>query len=372
MSFSDFNLLPSLLESLTEQHLTNPTEIQTRTVPSLVAGDSVVGVAETGSGKTLAYALPMLHRLKELENEGDPVTKSAHPRGLVLVPSRELGEQVSKVFKSLTHKTRLRVRVALGGAPKRVARKAVSGNFEVLVATPGRLTQLLDTEDVNLTDVRSITFDEADQMVDPGFLPVALRIVRACEHGVQVAMFSATLPKGLEAVVAELFDSPPLRVQTRGSQKLVATLTTQNLEVIDGRRWDLLEPLLAERPQVGTLLFVNTRDQCDRVASWLDEASITHATFRGEMDRIERRNNLRAFRKGEVAVLLATDLGGRGLDIDRVQRVVNVHLPNDIDNYLHRAGRTARAGRKGLVVNLVTARDKDLMDRIRRRERKKG
>lgn len=363
-SFSALPLLPTLLESLAEQGLTQPTEIQAQTLQPLLDGRAVVGVAETGSGKTLAYVLPMLHALKTLELGGSSVTESGQPRGLVVVPSRELGEQVGKVLKGLTHKTRLRVRTVLGGSKKQVARQNVKGALEVLVATPGRLKQLLESGELRLGDVRFLVFDEADQMLDPGFLPSAKRILEACPPAVQLVLFSATLPKTLTKVINALYSKPPLRVQTHGSERLVPTLDTRDIKVVHGRRQEPLIALLNEPGFRGTLLFANTREQCVRIGQWLDAARLPWVAYMGQMDRMDRRRNLAKFRSGEVPFLLATDLGGRGLDIERVERVVNVHLPHDLANYLHRAGRTARAGRKGLVVNLVTERDAALMARV--------
>ncbi|MBX2801027.1 MAG: DEAD/DEAH box helicase [Myxococcales bacterium] len=363
-SFGETPLLPSLVASLAEQQITVPTEIQAQTLSPLLEGIGLVGVAETGSGKTLAYVLPMLHTLKTLENEGDAVTHASTPRGLVVVPGRELGEQVGRVFKSLTHGTRLRVRMVLGAAAKKVARRNASGPFEILVATPGRLLQLMDGGEVRLDDTRVVVFDEADQLADHGFLPVAQRIIGDCRDGVQLALFSATLPPSLEDTIRELFVHRPLRIETSGSQRLVPTLTTDNREVVDGRRFDVLAPLLAEAPDAATLLFANTREQCERIAEWLDTQGLHHVVYMGQMDRVERRRNLGRFRNGEVPLMLSTDLAARGLDIERVERVVNVHLPRDVDNYLHRAGRTARAGRPGLVINLVTERDAAIMAKL--------
>jgi len=379
MSFAQLPLLPTLVASLTEQSITTPTDIQARALPALLDGKSVVGVAETGSGKTLTYVLPMLHHLKTLElrgGEADPagkkgprkggVSKPGRPRGLVLVPARELGEQVCRVFKSLTHGTRLRVRSVLGGSKKQVAKRNVAGAFEILVATPGRLVQLLDGGELRLDDVRMLVFDEADQLLDPGFRRVAVRIIDACPRAAQLALFSATLPEPLASSVVQLFRKPPLRIRSKGSKHLVRTLQTMNRTVVGGVRIDILRNLFAKDPTTPSLLFSNTRAQCDEVSSWLHELDIPHVVYRGEMDRIERRANLKKFRNGEVHALLATDLGGRGLDIARVGRVINVHLPRDLDNYRHRVGRTARAGREGLVVNLVTQRDQPLMKQIKR------
>lgn len=367
-TFSATPLLPTLIESLSEQGLIQPTEIQSKTLKPLLDGRCLLGVSETGSGKTLAYVLPMLHSLKTLELNGSSVSKPRRPRGLILVPGRELGEQVSRVLKGLTHHTRLRVRTVLGGSAKKVARRSVAAPFEILVATPGRLTQLLDSGDLSLKDVRTLVIDEADQMVDPGFLPVAQRILKSCPPKVQVVLFSATLPSTLDGVIGSLFPSEPVRVRTHGSTRLVATLKTINHNVVRGDRKSELLKVLAEATGVGTMVFVNTREQLDRVAGWLHNAGVSHSSYRGQMERQERRISLAKFRSGEVDVLITTDLGGRGLDIERVERVVNVHLPKDLDNYLHRVGRTARAGRAGVVVNLVTQRDHPLLTKVRRRE----
>jgi ATP-dependent RNA helicase RhlE len=370
-TFADLALLPTLVQSLSEQGMEQPTPIQERAIPALLEGRALVGVAETGSGKTLAFALPLLHRIKSMELSGSMVEAAGRPRALVLVPGRELGEQVSRVFKGLTHGTRVRVRTVLGGSRKQIARQNVKGAFEVLVATPGRLEQLTASGGLSLEDVRILVFDEADRILDAGFLPSATRVVAACPKGVQLVMVSATLSPTLERAVASLFQTKPLRVRTQGSQQTVHTLKTDNRDVRNGMRSDLLTSVIAEAPELSTILFVNTRDQCDTVAQWLDDEGLAHVSYRGEMDRKERRINLTKFRKGTVSLMVSTDLGGRGLDIPSVGRVINVFLPRTLDNYLHRVGRTARAGRAGLVVNLVTGRDQTLLATIRKREAKR-
>jgi superfamily II DNA/RNA helicase len=367
MSFADAHLLSSLLEGLKELEISQPTEIQASTLGHLLRGHSLLGVSETGSGKTLAYVLPMLHTLKVLEEDASAVEDAGRPRGLVVVPGRELGEQVAKVFRSLTHSTRLRVRSVLGGSRKRTSRQSVAGLFEIVIATPGRLMHLLEAGDLRLDDVRQVVFDEADQMVDPGFLPTARRLISECPDGVQVVLFTATLPGSLQEVVDDLFEKPPITVRTSGSDRLVPTLVVDNRTVHRGHRFPLLEELLLADRETGTLLFGNSRAQCDTIADWVTEIGVPFVVYRGQMERQERRMNLRRFRAGEVPVLITTDLGGRGLDIAHVGRVVNVYLPRDVNNYMHRVGRTARAGRAGLVVNLVTDRDAPLMTELSRR-----
>ncbi len=361
--FSKIALLPSLKHVLAAKRFTTPTEIQEYALPLLLAGKSLVGVAETGSGKTLAYALPILHQLKMMENSGSPVANDGHPRGLVMVPTRELGEQVCKVFKEFTHHTRLRVRSALGGTEFPVSRRNVAGAFEVLVATPGRLVALLDRNLVNLTDVRTLVFDEVDQMLDEGFLPAAERIVAGCPADRQLALFSATVSPSVQKLMDGIFSGVEV-FRTKGSHQFVPTLKTENKAVPENRRFPLLQRELALESKGSTIIFTNTREQCDRVAQALIDNGYDCRVYRGEMEKSVRRENLRSFRKGEAPILISTDLAGRGLDVEHVGRVINYHLPSTLDNYLHRVGRTARAGRKGVVINFVTERDEPLVKEI--------
>ncbi len=363
MTFADFNLLPSLQSSLLAQEFTRPTEIQARAIPELLGGQSVVGVAETGSGKTLSYALPILHLLKSRENDGNPVDTPAEPRAWVVVPSRELGEQVARVFKGFTHDTRLRVRTVLGGAKMELATRNVSGPFEVLVATPGRLIQLMEKKIISLAAVRILVLDEADQLLDQGFVNDIHKMVAACPSKRQLALFSATVPPPVEKLIAKIF-SHPVVIRSKGSHHVVATLKTINRNVIGGNRFALLQEILAQGKQGSTILFVNTREQCDVLAAQLQEGGWRFAMYRGEMDKNERRANLKEFREGTVDLLISTDLASRGLDVDKVSRVINYHLPQQMQNYLHRVGRTARAGRDGQVINFVTVRDRPLVAQL--------
>lgn len=362
-TFSDFGLMDSILKTLKAHKIFKPTEVQTVSIPLLMSGQSVVGVSETGSGKTLTYVLPLLHILKDLENDGDQVTENSTPRALVLVPSRDLGEQVSKVFKSFTHDTRLRIRPALGGMEFEQVRRNVSGPFEVLLATPGRLIQLLEKDLINLSDIRILVVDEADQMMDQSFLRELQLIVDTCPTDIPLALFSATVSKEVEELMAGIFFRAEV-VRSQGAGKVVKTLKTINETVIDGIRWPIFEKILKTKVAGGTIVFANTREQCDKIAKEMTDKNYSCLLYRGEMEKTERRMNLRKFRSGEVDVLIATDLAARGLDVENVARVVNYHLPQQMDNYLHRVGRTARAGRTGLVHNLVTERDLPLIAKL--------
>lgn len=362
-SFASFDLLPTLQATLKKEGFETPTEIQERAIPLLLRGNSVVGVAETGSGKTLAYALPLLHHLKRLEETGPAVSLAGQPRAIVLVPASDLGEQVARAMKVFTQETRVRVRSAVGGLALKIVRKNVSGPHEILVATPGRLEQLMSMKLVNLSDIRFLVLDEADQILDQGFLPAVKRILRSSPAGRQLALFSATASDGVHALIEEMFQGAEV-IETRGRHKLVSTLTTVNLAVPNGKRFPLLEAVLAEPVEGGTLLFANTREQCDKLAGELIEHGYRCAIYRGDMDKKERRQNLKDFRDGTLPILISTDLASRGLDVENIGRVINYHLPRELKNYLHRAGRTARAGRKGTVINLVTERDENLVKRF--------
>lgn len=362
-SFKEFTLLPSLLDTLGKMGFTTPTEIQSRSLPPLLVGKSVAGVAETGSGKTLAYALPVLHQLKQLEENGDAVSLPGHPRAVVLVPASDLGEQVAKAFKEFTHDTRLRVRSTLGGTAMAIARRNVAGPFEVLLATPGRLEQLMRLKLVNLSDLRFLVFDEADQMLDAGFLPVIKRVLKHSPENRQLALFTATASDAVQNLIQDMFSDAEI-IETSGRHRLVSTLITRNLDVPNGQRFPLLEEVLSEEAEGGTLMFANTREQCDKLAEELTDNGYACAIYRGDMDKKERRQNLMNFRDGTLEILISTDLASRGLDVENIGRVINYHLPKEMNNYLHRAGRTARAGREGTVINFVTARDMNLIKRL--------
>lgn len=362
-TFKDFNLLPTLQATLNEKKFTKPTEIQSKAMPLLLKGTSVVGVAETGSGKTLAYALPILHQIKKLELDGDAVKTESKPRALVVVPTRELGEQVTKVFKPFTHETRLRVRAVLGGTTFEMARRSISGAFEVLVATPGRLVKLLEMELVDLSDVKILVFDEVDQMLDKGFLPDAHKIVAACPTEKQLALFSATVSPSVQTLMNEVFSEATV-VKSEGSHKLVASLKTINKNIENGKRFPVLEELLSQPTQGGTIIFTNTREQCDKLATSIKTLGLSCVIYRGEMDKVVRRKNLQAFREGKIDLLISTDLASRGLDVEHVGRVINYHMPQQMENYIHRVGRTARAGRSGVVINFVTERDEAFVKQL--------
>ncbi len=237
-----------------------------------------------------------------------------------------------------------------------IARKNVASPFEVLLATPGRLEQLMRLKLLNLSDLRLLVLDEADQILDAGFLPSIQRVLRSSPADRQMALFTATASDAVQALIQEMFSEAEL-IETSGSHRLVSSLITKNLTVPNGKRFPLLEEVLSVAVDGGTLMFANTREQCDKIAEELNENGYHCAIYRGDMDKKLRRQNLKDFRDGELEILISTDLASRGLDVENIGRVVNYHLPKEMKNYLHRAGRTARAGQEGTVINFVTERD---------------
>jgi len=244
-----------------------------------------------------------------------------------------------------------------------VAKRNIAGPFDILIATPGRMLQLVNQGLLRLNDIRALVFDEADQMLDQGFLADASRIVKACPPERQMALFSATISPPVQSLISDLFQDAEV-IRSKGSHKTVATLTTVNRTIPDGKRWPHLEKILSKSAAGGTLIFTNTREQCDKLAAELKAKGHNCLIYRGEMDKAERRANLKSFREAKVDLLISTDLASRGLDLEHVGRVINYHLPQQIENYIHRVGRTARAGRQGQVINFVTERDEPLMRQL--------
>ncbi len=357
--FKSLNLLDSLIHSLKEQNLTQPTEIQSEIIPLLLKEKSVVGISNTGSGKTLAYALPILHVLKKIELNGLPVTEAGQPRALIMVPTRELGEQVAKVFKTLTHSTRLRVRLTLGGMGMADSKKNVSDPFEILIATSDRLVQMAKGEFIDLSAIQFLIFDEADQMLDQGFLPNSEYIIKSCPQGIQMGLFTATTTAAVQSLI-DLNFKEAIVVNKITGRKNSDRLVTKNITIKNGQRFPELEKLLKSKINGGTLIFTNTREQCDELAELIQSKGFKCGIYRGEMDPIIRKKTLQDFRAGKILHLVCTDLAARGLDIPQVKRVINYNLPRLMDNYVHRAGRTARGFDKGEVINFFTERDEKL------------
>ena len=342
--FSMLGLNPALLSALTRAGLETPTPIQARAIPPLMDGRDLMGLAQTGTGKTLAFGLPILHRLA---GQGKPVPKAA--RALILAPTRELVQQIAEALSGLAQGTPTSIVTVVGGASiNRQTDRLVRG-CDVLVATPGRLIDLLDRGAVSLARVQMLVLDEADQMLDLGFIHALRKIARHLPAERQTMLFSATMPKDMSEV-ADTYLTRPVRVQVAPPGKTAEKIDQAVHFVAQGDKATLLAEYLGKHPGELALVFGRTKHGSEKLARLLDKWGYSVGSIHGNKSQGQRERTLAAFRAGETKVLVATDVAARGLDIPLVAHVYNFDLPNVPENYVHRIGRTARAGRDGRAV----------------------
>ncbi len=345
-TFSELGLDERLVRVLAAQDITAPFAIQARALPDALAGRDVLGRAETGSGKTLAFGLPMLSRIAEFP--GRPQQKA--PRGLVLVPTRELAEQVAEVLKPLGRSLGLLITTVYGGVSIGRQIDRLQRGTDLVVATPGRLMDLLDRHACTLADIDVTVLDEADHMADLGFLPSVTRIMDQTPLAGQRLLFSATLDRGVDRLVRSYLTDPALHaVQPRVISGGAAEHT---MLVLDAADKVAVAAEMAGRP-ARTLFFVRTKHGADRLARQLDRAGVRAGALHGDRNQNQRQRALDAFAAGHPRVLVATDVAARGIHVDGIELVVHFDPPNDHKDYLHRSGRTARAGASGLIVTLA-------------------
>ncbi len=351
-SFQDFNLADALTRALKEENYHTPTPIQAQTIPLALQGRDVIGIAQTGTGKTASFALPILHRL--LQNRIKPLPKTA--RVLVLSPTRELSGQILDSFNTYGRHIRLSSALAIGGVPMGRQVRAVMPGLEVLVATPGRLLDLVQGNALKLTQVEFLVLDEADRMLDMGFINDIRKIVAKLPIKRQTLFFSATMPKD----IAELADSmlrDPARVAVTPVSSTVERIAQRVIQVDHTAKPNLLAQLLKQEPVNRALVFTRTKHGADKVVKGLEKAGIPAQAIHGNKSQNHRERTLAAFRSGEIRTLVATDIAARGIDVDGVSHVVNFDLPNVPETYVHRIGRTARAGADGVAISLVAGPD---------------
>jgi superfamily II DNA/RNA helicase len=345
-TFAQLGLPDALVSVLARRGIAAPFAIQTRTLPDALAGRDVLGRAQTGSGKTLAFGLPVLARLAAAGERRVPTS----PRALVLVPTRELARQVADVLAPLGHALDLRVNTVYGGAPMGRQIENLRRGTDVVVATPGRLIDLMDRGAVTLDRITVAVLDEADHMADLGFLPAVTRILDATPAGGQRLLFSATLDRGVDRLVRRFLSEPAVHA--------VASVATP-VEAMDHRVFVLpgdakvaVAAEIAMRP-ARTLFFVRTKHGADRLAKQLTRQGAEAVAIHGNLNQNQRQRALDAFAAGRSRVLVATDVAARGIHVDDVDLVVHYDPPNDHKDYLHRSGRTARAGATGTVLSFV-------------------
>ena len=349
MSFKDLGIAPALVEALDNQGITSPFPIQSATLPDAIKGRDVLGRGQTGSGKTLAFGLAMLTRL-----EGR-VAKPHRPLGLILSPTRELAVQISDVVGPLSRKVGLSTQVVAGGLSYVGQIKALRSGVTILVATPGRLIDLIEKKHVVLDDVVITVLDEADQMADMGFLPVVKDILGQTKDDGQRLLFSATLDRDVDSLVKRFLKDPI--THSLENEKSRAADMLHHVLIMDQGHKDLVATQIAAR-KGRTIFFVRTKHGADKLAEKMLRSGVPVGVLHGGKSQGQRTRVLAAFKDGRASALVATDVAARGIHVDDVSLVVHVDAPADHKDYLHRAGRTARAGATGVVVTLATHKQK--------------
>jgi superfamily II DNA/RNA helicase len=358
--FTHFALDPLLLAAISEMGYATPTPIQAKAIPVVLRGGDVMGAAQTGTGKTAGFGLPLLQRL--LPQASTSMSPARHPvRALVLTPTRELAEQVADNIKRYASKTALRVAVVYGGVDMDPQTAALRSGVEVVIATPGRLLDHLQQKNTHLSQVQIVVLDEADRMLDMGFLPDISRILNLLPRERQSLMFSATFSEEIKKLANNFLRDPQLIEVAR--RNATAELIAQEVfKVHESQKTDaLLEILRTRGPDGGplkqVLVFVNAKIECRRLARQLQKAGVNADAIHGDKTQDERMKALEGFKQGEIEVLVATDVAARGLDIVELPAVINYDVPFSAEDYVHRIGRTGRAGASGLAIMLATGAD---------------
>jgi ATP-dependent RNA helicase RhlE len=349
MDFTTLGLQPRLVTALQEQGITDPTPIQTGAIPHALEGRDVMGLAETGSGKTAAFGLPMLNVLLKQGKKVEPRTA----RGLVLAPTRELARQIMDSLTAYTGGSHLKIVLITGGAGITGQINKLEKGAAIVVATPGRLIDLIDRRAITLSQTEFLVLDEADQMLDLGFIHSLRRIATLVPASRQTMLFSATMPKLMEEI-AGAFLRDPVKVQVNPPGKAVDRIDQSIHFVAKAAKTDFLIELLSATPDALSLVFSRTKHGADKLARQIENAGFKTAAIHGNRSQGQRDRALADFREGKIRVLVATDVAARGIDIVGVTHVYNYDLPNVPENYVHRIGRTARAGATGIAVALCS------------------
>jgi ATP-dependent RNA helicase RhlE len=358
MPFSTLGLGPNITKALLEQGYTEPTPIQAKAVPLILSGRDVVGVAQTGTGKTAAFVLPLLQRLS---------TEPRRPglRVLIVAPTRELVVQIDEAIRQYARHLDISSTTIYGGVGERPQIAALRRGVDIVVATPGRLMDLMQQRHVDFRALSTLVLDEADRMLDMGFLPGIRRIVAALPAARQTLLFSATLSKEIEAV-SKAFLTDPATAQIGARSTAAEAVTQVVIEVSKERKIDTLVHLLLDAKLEMVLVFSRTKHGADKLARRLESAGVRTATLHSNRTQGQRIQALTRFRLGEVRVLVATDIAARGIDVDGISHVVNFDFPPQPEDYVHRIGRTGRAAAIGDAVSLVTPDDRDNLRKLER------
>jgi len=362
MSFQSLGLVPALLLALQKSGFSQPTDVQAQSIPAALAGNDLMVSAQTGSGKTAAFLLPALQKLA---TNGKSTNSGKGVQVLVLTPTRELAQQVSDAATTLgTGVAGLRVTTVVGGVPYSAQLKALSRRVDILVATPGRLIDHLKTKRVNLSTVHTLILDEADRMLDMGFIDDIKTIVGQTPASRQTLLFSATLDGSVAKLAAGMLNNPE-RIEVSAARQPHAQISQSILYADDNaHKRRLLDHLLKNEKVNQAIVFTATKRGADELASALSDEGFQAMALHGDMNQRQRTRTLTALQRGKIRILVATDVAARGIDVQTISHAINYDLPMQAEDYVHRIGRTGRAGRSGTAVSLVEHRERHKVRRI--------
>jgi ATP-dependent RNA helicase SrmB len=359
MTFDDLMLDPPLLEAVAAQSLTTPTPIQLEAIPVLLAGEDILACAATGSGKTLAFVLPLLQKLLDEPNQGNEA------KALIMAPTRELAFQIQHVIDTFGKVLSPRVAMVTGGQSPAAQVQYLGRGCDIIIATPGRLLQLVEEEQADLSEIEYVVIDEADRMLDMGQGPDVARNLAAIKTAFQTALFSATLAgAGVELFAKALLPNAQ-RIQIDAANQY-AQQVSQTVYLADNieHKQALLKAVLTLPECQSALVFCNKKERAVEVAEYLQSQNLSAQVIHGDYSQADRRERTRKFRQGKIQVLVATDVAARGLDLPQVSHVINYDVPFRGDTYIHRVGRTGRAGQPGNAINLVEPNDQKNLQRV--------
>lgn len=360
-TFADLGLAEPILRALASRDHVTPTPIQAQAIPYILNGEDLLGIAQTGTGKTAAFALPILHEL----NKEQARSKYRDPRALILAPTRELAIQIADEFHLYGRQLALRQAVIFGGVSQNTQTKNLRRGVDIIIATPGRLLDLMEQGHVVLDEIEHFVLDEADRMLDMGFIRDVRKIIAELPRERQTQLFSATMPTEISKLSQEILKDP---VRVDIAPKAVALETIrQGIHFVEPqKKLDTLCNLLGDKALSRVIVFTRTKHRANRVAERLDRSGIGADAIHGNKSQGARQRALSAFRDGKVRVLVATDIAARGIDVPGVTHVINFEMPVDAESYVHRIGRTARAGADGAALSLCATEEAGLLKDIER------
>jgi ATP-dependent RNA helicase RhlE len=357
--FADFGLAPEILRALTDQGYVHPTPIQEQAIPIVLQGRDVMGAAQTGTGKTAGFSLPIIQLL--LANANTSASPARHPvRALILTPTRELADQVAENVKAYSRHTPLRSTVVFGGMDMAPQTAALRAGVEIVIATPGRLLDHVQQKTLNLSQTEILVMDEADRMLDMGFLPDLQRIINLLPKKRQNLMFSATFSTEIKRLAAS-FQNDPVTIEVARSNATADNVSQIVYKIEDSNKAEAVSYIIRQRALKQVIVFSNTKIGASKLSRHLENEGVKASAIHGDKSQNERMAALDAFKRGEIEVLVATDVAARGLDIAELPCVINYDLPYNAEDYVHRIGRTGRAGASGDAISLFSDKDERLL-----------